>query len=257
MDGRQPNAPSGRRVTNASAPFAGPIPPESVGICSRRGSTATVVGNGGSWIVSTGNGGHGGMNARQRAIKRGFDVAVATVVLVGTMPLMALVALAVVIESPGSIFYRAERVGFRGRRLRMLKFRKMPPQAKGIGLTLHGDARLTRIGALMAKTRIDELPQFWHVLRGRDEPHRPAARVAGVRRPPRRGLRRDPDRAPGHRRAVAARLRRGGRDPPSRRPGRPLRRSGSSRRSARSTASTCARARWAWTRGSCSGRWPP
>jgi lipopolysaccharide/colanic/teichoic acid biosynthesis glycosyltransferase len=106
------------------------------------------------------------MNARQRAIKRGFDVVVATVVLVGTMPLMALVALAVVIESPGSIFYRAERVGFRGRPLRMLKFRKMPPQAKGIGLTLHGDARLTRVGALMAKTRIDELPQFWHVLRG-------------------------------------------------------------------------------------------
>jgi lipopolysaccharide/colanic/teichoic acid biosynthesis glycosyltransferase len=106
------------------------------------------------------------MNARQRAVKRAFDVVVAAVVLVGTMPLMALIALAVVVESPGPIFYRAERVGFRGRRLRMLKFRKMPPQAKGIGLTLHGDARLTRVGALLAKTRMDELPQFWHVLRG-------------------------------------------------------------------------------------------
>jgi lipopolysaccharide/colanic/teichoic acid biosynthesis glycosyltransferase len=106
------------------------------------------------------------MNARQRAVKRAFDVVVAAVVLVGTMPLMALIALAVVVESPGSIFYRAERVGFRGRRLRMLKFRKMPPQAKGIGLTLHGDGRLTRVGALLAKTRLDELPQFWHVLRG-------------------------------------------------------------------------------------------
>jgi lipopolysaccharide/colanic/teichoic acid biosynthesis glycosyltransferase len=106
------------------------------------------------------------MNARQRAVKRAFDVVVAAVVLVVTMPLMALIALAVVVESPGSIFYRAERVGFRGRRLRMLKFRKMPPQAKGIGLTLHGDGRLTRVGALLAKTRLDELPQFWHVLRG-------------------------------------------------------------------------------------------
>jgi lipopolysaccharide/colanic/teichoic acid biosynthesis glycosyltransferase len=106
------------------------------------------------------------MNARQRAVKRAFDVVVATVVLVGTTPLMALIAIAVVVESRGPIFYRAERVGYRGRRLRMLKFRKMPPEAKGISLTLHGDARLTRIGGVLAKTRMDELPQFWHVLRG-------------------------------------------------------------------------------------------
>jgi lipopolysaccharide/colanic/teichoic acid biosynthesis glycosyltransferase len=106
------------------------------------------------------------MNARQRAIKRAFDVVVAATVLVLTLPLMLLVALAVVLESPGPVFYRAERVGYRGRRLRMLKFRKMSNDASGISLTVHGDARLTRIGGLLVKTRIDELPQFWHVLRG-------------------------------------------------------------------------------------------
>ena len=101
-----------------------------------------------------------------RVIKRTFDVAIAVIVLVLWAPVVALVALAIVVESPGPVFYRARRVGYRGRPLRMLKFRKMSPNAGGDALTTYDDARLTRVGAILAATRLDELPQFWHVLRG-------------------------------------------------------------------------------------------
>jgi lipopolysaccharide/colanic/teichoic acid biosynthesis glycosyltransferase len=98
--------------------------------------------------------------------KRVFDVCVAAIVLALALPLMAVIALAIVVESPGPVFYRARRVGFRGRPLRMLKFRKMRVGADGAPITVRGDARLTRVGALLTKTRLDELPQFWHVLTG-------------------------------------------------------------------------------------------
>jgi lipopolysaccharide/colanic/teichoic acid biosynthesis glycosyltransferase len=98
--------------------------------------------------------------------KRLFDVCVAAVLLALTLPLMALIALAIVVESPGPVFYRAHRVGFRGRPLRMLKFRKMRVGADGAPITVSGDARLTRVGTLLTKTRLDELPQLWHVLSG-------------------------------------------------------------------------------------------
>jgi lipopolysaccharide/colanic/teichoic acid biosynthesis glycosyltransferase len=98
--------------------------------------------------------------------RRALDVLFAATVLLITAPALMLVALAIVIESPGPVFYRAERVGRRGRRLRMLKFRKMWDGAKGIPLTADADQRLTRIGILLTRTRLDEMPQLWHVLRG-------------------------------------------------------------------------------------------
>jgi lipopolysaccharide/colanic/teichoic acid biosynthesis glycosyltransferase len=101
-----------------------------------------------------------------RTIKRSVDVAVAATALVLAAPLVAVIAALIVLDSPGPVFHRVERVGFRGRPLRMLKFRKMAVGARGIALTTDGDARLTRIGALLARTRLDELPQLWHVLRG-------------------------------------------------------------------------------------------
>ena len=100
------------------------------------------------------------------AIKRLIEIVVAAMVLLLLAPLVGLVALAIVLESPGGVFYRAERVGFRGKPLRMLKFRKMHREAVGGPLTAHGDGRLTRVGAVLRRTRLDELPQFWHVLRG-------------------------------------------------------------------------------------------
>jgi lipopolysaccharide/colanic/teichoic acid biosynthesis glycosyltransferase len=107
-----------------------------------------------------------GADALRAAIKRSMDVIVAAVAIVVLSPLFLAVAMLVVLDSPGPVFYRAERVGFRGRRLRMLKFRKMHAAARGAALTLAGDARLTRTGAWLARTKLDELPQFWHVLRG-------------------------------------------------------------------------------------------
>ena len=100
------------------------------------------------------------------AIKRLIEIVVAAMILLLLAPLVGLLALAIVLESPGGVFYRAERVGLRGKPLRMLKFRKMHREAVGGPLTAHGDGRLTRVGAVLRRTRLDELPQFWHVLRG-------------------------------------------------------------------------------------------
>lgn len=98
--------------------------------------------------------------------KRALDLTVAAVALFLTAPLMLMIALLIVIDSPGPVFYRAERVGHRGRPLRMLKFRKMREGATGLALTTSDDCRLTRVGAVLMRTRLDELPQLWHVLRG-------------------------------------------------------------------------------------------
>jgi lipopolysaccharide/colanic/teichoic acid biosynthesis glycosyltransferase len=95
-----------------------------------------------------------------------FDVAAAALLLVILLPLVALVAIAVRIESPGPAFFRCERVGYRGRPLRMLKLRKMSAHALGVALTTGQDVRLTRLGRLLAKLKIDEIPQLLHVLRG-------------------------------------------------------------------------------------------
>jgi lipopolysaccharide/colanic/teichoic acid biosynthesis glycosyltransferase len=117
----------------------------------------------------------GGMGPRGRdwedtvispAVRRMIDIVVAVLVLLVAAPLVLVLALAIVLESPGGVFYRAERVGFRGKPLRMLKFRKMHRDAVGGPLTAQGDGRLTRVGAVLTRTRLDELPQFWHVLRG-------------------------------------------------------------------------------------------
>ena len=102
----------------------------------------------------------------QAAVKRTVDVAVSGTVLLVTLPLIALIALLIRAESRGPIFYRAARVGRDGRDLRMLKFRKMHHNASGAPLTMAEDTRFTRIGGLLARTKIDELPQLWHVLRG-------------------------------------------------------------------------------------------
>jgi lipopolysaccharide/colanic/teichoic acid biosynthesis glycosyltransferase len=97
---------------------------------------------------------------------RAFDVVVALLLLAILLPLMVLVAIAVRVESAGPAFFRCERVGHRGQRLRMLKIRKMCHQARGPALTTDEDARFTRIGGLLTKLRIDEIPQLVHVLRG-------------------------------------------------------------------------------------------
>ena len=102
----------------------------------------------------------------QATLKRTFDVAVAAAVLLLTLPLIAVVSVLIRVESPGPVFFRATRVGRGGRPLRMLKFRKMHHNATGAPLTMSDDERFTRVGRMLARTKIDELPQLWHVLNG-------------------------------------------------------------------------------------------
>ena len=104
--------------------------------------------------------------ALRAALKRTVDVVVAALALVVLLPLLLAIALLLRLDSPGPVFYRHMRVGLGGRTLRMLKFRKMREDAHGPSLTLARDARLTRFGAWLAATKLDELPQLWHVLRG-------------------------------------------------------------------------------------------
>jgi lipopolysaccharide/colanic/teichoic acid biosynthesis glycosyltransferase len=101
-----------------------------------------------------------------RGAKRIVDVIVALLLLLLTLPLMLLIVVLLQIEAPGSPFYRARRVGYGGAPLMVLKFRKMAVNAGGPPLTVADDPRLSRLGAFMVRTRIDELPQLWHVLRG-------------------------------------------------------------------------------------------
>src|SRR6266487_2495850 len=95
-----------------------------------------------------------------------LDIAIATVALVVLSPLIALVAFAVKLESRGPVFFRCNRVGRGGRPLTMLKFRKMRNGVAGSPLTAARDDRFTRIGGLLAETKLDEIPQLWNVLRG-------------------------------------------------------------------------------------------
>jgi lipopolysaccharide/colanic/teichoic acid biosynthesis glycosyltransferase len=101
-----------------------------------------------------------------RALKRAIDVALAASLLVLATPLIALLALAVRLDSAGPAFYRCRRVGRHGRVLYMLKFRKMRDGASGPALSAPDDARFTRFGGFLARTKLDELPQLWNVLTG-------------------------------------------------------------------------------------------
>ena len=99
-------------------------------------------------------------------LKRALDVIVAASALVVLAIPLVVIGVLVVLDSRGPVFYRAERVGYRGQRLRMLKFRKMHADAKGGALTTAEDERLTRLGRWLVRTHLDELPQLWHVLTG-------------------------------------------------------------------------------------------
>jgi len=101
-----------------------------------------------------------------RAAKRALDITVSAVLLVALAPVLMALALLVRLDSPGPSFFRCERVGYCGRPLRMVKFRKMLCGATGAPLTKAGDERFTRLGPWLAKYKLDELPQLWHVLRG-------------------------------------------------------------------------------------------
>jgi putative colanic acid biosysnthesis UDP-glucose lipid carrier transferase len=112
------------------------------------------------------------MHIEPRAIKsvskRVFDIVLAAVILVFLLPAMGLVAILIKLDTPGPVFFRQRRTGLNRKSFEILKFRTMscrqdthlPAQAK------RNDPRITRIGALLRRTSLDELPQLINVLKG-------------------------------------------------------------------------------------------
>jgi lipopolysaccharide/colanic/teichoic acid biosynthesis glycosyltransferase len=98
--------------------------------------------------------------------KRLFDIAVAAAALVLLLPFLLALTLWIRLDSPGPVFYRQERVGRHGVPFRIHKFRTMKAGATGLPLTVGDDPRITRAGAWLRRTRLDELPQLIDVLAG-------------------------------------------------------------------------------------------
>jgi lipopolysaccharide/colanic/teichoic acid biosynthesis glycosyltransferase len=97
------------------------------------------------------------------------DVVVAIVGLVALAPFLLIAGLAIVLDSPGGPLYRQERVGRYGRRFQLVKLRTMVRHAEPDGRAVWAqarDPRVTRVGAVLRRSRLDEIPQFWNVLRG-------------------------------------------------------------------------------------------
>jgi lipopolysaccharide/colanic/teichoic acid biosynthesis glycosyltransferase len=104
-----------------------------------------------------------------RAARRAFDVAVAGTALALAAPFLLLATLAIRLESPGSPIYRQRRVGRDGRAFDVLKLRTMVTGAEHVGRGLavsEGDTRITRVGRLLRRASLDELPNLVNVLRG-------------------------------------------------------------------------------------------
>ena len=102
------------------------------------------------------------------AVKRVVDILAASAGLLVLAPLMGLIALAIKLDSPGSVFFAHRRVGRYGRPFKVLKFRTMVQDApkRGGAITAGHDPRITRVGRILRKTKLDELPQLWNVLKG-------------------------------------------------------------------------------------------
>jgi exopolysaccharide biosynthesis polyprenyl glycosylphosphotransferase len=113
-----------------------------------------------------------------RWFKRAMDIFGASVLLIATAPIWILAAVAIKLDSPGPVLFRQNRIGRRGKILRMMKFRSMVVNAEAQRdlllansrqanwLDLEQDPRITRVGRFLRLTSLDELPQLWNVLRG-------------------------------------------------------------------------------------------
>lgn len=99
-------------------------------------------------------------------MKRLFDVAASLVAIVILSPLFALIAIAVKLTSAGPVFHRGERIGRGGVPFRILKFRTMRVNASGPAITSRDDGRVTPLGRVLRRWKVDELPQLVNVLRG-------------------------------------------------------------------------------------------
>lgn len=103
---------------------------------------------------------------RDPGLPRSLEVAAAAGGLLALTPVIGAAALAIRLSSPGPIFFRQARVGRHGRPFTMVKFRTMRVDNAGARVTAAGDSRVTWIGRLLRKTKVDELPELWNVVRG-------------------------------------------------------------------------------------------
>ena len=104
----------------------------------------------------------------QLIAKRTMDIVLSACALAVLWPLLLLIALAIWIDDPGPVFYRQVRVGRNGKTFRIFKFRSMVMDAdkKGLAITVGRDSRITRVGAVLRKTKLDELAQLLNVFLG-------------------------------------------------------------------------------------------
>lgn len=104
----------------------------------------------------------------QLIAKRSMDIVLSACALAILWPLLLLIALAIWIDDPGPVFYRQVRVGMNGKTFRIFKFRSMVMDAdkKGLAITVGRDSRITRVGAVLRKTKLDELAQLLNVFLG-------------------------------------------------------------------------------------------
>lgn len=100
--------------------------------------------------------------------KRGFEIVFSIALLLFTLPVLVLTMIAIKLESPGSVFYKQERVGLNGKKINIIKLRSMRSDAEKNGpqWASRNDPRVTQVGKFIRKTRIDELPQLINILRG-------------------------------------------------------------------------------------------
>lgn len=101
-------------------------------------------------------------------LKRIFDIVVSLVLIVLLSPLLLVLSILIVLDSKGGVFYRQERVTRYGRKFRIFKFRTMVADADKIGtqVTVSNDSRITRVGSVIRKYRLDEIPQLFNILLG-------------------------------------------------------------------------------------------
>lgn len=107
-------------------------------------------------------------SGRPDQIRRIFDVGIALLALTLFSPIILLICCTILIESGGPILFSQARLGRHGRPFRILKFRKFRQKcdSPGLPLTLNNDPRMSAVGRILARTKLDELPQFINVLRG-------------------------------------------------------------------------------------------
>ncbi|MEK1895465.1 MAG: exopolysaccharide biosynthesis polyprenyl glycosylphosphotransferase [Rhizobium sp.] len=108
------------------------------------------------------------LDVYERGLKRAFDIVFSIAALVLMFPICAVVAVAIKLDSPGPVFFAQSRKGYSGRAFRILKFRSMSvmEDSTDVRQATRNDPRVTRVGSFIRSTSLDELPQFWNVLRG-------------------------------------------------------------------------------------------